>query len=70
MSAKYISSWTAFTDGIGNALSSGLESGEISETDVVWVGPGGDYVIASDPAELDEEYADYTDAGTVAEYRR
>jgi len=68
MNPKYISSWTAHTSGIRSELDSGLAAGEIKTSDIVWAGPSGDYVIASDPAELDEDYADYTDAGTVDEY--
>jgi hypothetical protein len=66
--SEYISSWERHTNGLTAKIRELLDAGHVSENDTVWVGPAGDAVVASDPAELDEEYAEYTDAGTVAEY--
>lgn len=66
--SSYISSWEIHTNGLASKIQEMLDRGEISENDIVWRGPGGDVVIANNPAELDEEYAEYTDEGTVDEY--
>lgn len=66
--ATYISDWAIYKNGIGSEVRAAFECGDCKESDVVWRGPSGDAVIASDPAELGEEYADYSDAGQVAEY--
>lgn len=64
----YISSWQIFTGSISQAVREASESGQVEGSDTVWVGPSGDAVIASDPAELGEEYAEYIDRGEVSEY--
>ena len=64
----YISSWQAFISNPRHEFDQALTQGTIQRNDIVWAGPSGDFVIASDPAELDEEYADYIDAGTVKDY--
>lgn len=64
----YISAWEIQKRHIGLILSDAVGEDKIQDTDIVWTGPSGDAVIASDPAELDEQYADYTDAGQVDEY--
>jgi len=64
----YISDWAIHCNTIGMEIKRAVERGDCKGTDVVWRGPSGDAVIASDPAELGEEYEEYTDAGTVEEY--
>ena len=65
---KYFSSWEIHTTGISTLIESALAAREIKESDIVWRGPSGDAIVASDPAELGEEYAEYTDAGQVDKY--
>ena len=62
----YISSWQAYTKSVTEILIDGIESGLISTDDIVWQGPSGDFVIGDEA--YDEEYADYTDTGTVEEW--
>jgi len=64
----YIGDWEIYQSNITEIVRAAFEHGECEPKDVVWRGPSGDAIIASDPAELDEEYAEYTDAGTVDEY--
>ena len=64
----YISAWDAHKDGMRNSLQAAVKRGEIDQNDIVWRGPSGDAVVTSDPASLNEEYADYTDSGQVSEY--
>ena len=65
---KYVSAWEAYTTPIGVTLEAALDAGEIEANDIVWRGPSGDYVVAATSADLDEEYAEYTDSGLVSEY--
>jgi len=67
MPMKYISAWEIFRHNFSQILHEALTAGLIEYNDVIWRGPSGDAVVASDPAALND-YADYTDAGTVAEY--
>ncbi len=60
--------WTVFQGKLDDAVLIALAAGTINKSDIMWRGPSGDYMIASDSAELDEEYADYIDAGMVDEY--
>lgn len=64
----YISAWRIHTNSLRTVVNEEATKGTVSKHDIVWVGPSGDAVIASTPADLDEEYADYTDAGQVSEY--
>ena len=64
----YISAWKIHTDGLVIVLRDAVEAGRVSENDIVWCGPSGDAVIASSPASLAEDYADYVDSGTIREY--
>lgn len=66
--AHYISAWTIHTSSLRRQLAEALEKGDIRADDIVWAGPSGDAVIAATPADLDEEYAEYTDDGLVSEY--
>jgi hypothetical protein len=66
----YINEWEIFKGNLSQILAAALKAGKADADDTVWRGPSGGAVIASDPADLDEEYAEYTDAGTVAEYIR
>ena len=45
-----------------------LARGKFITADIIWCGPSGDAIVASDPASLDEEYAEYVDSGQVEEY--
>jgi len=62
----YVSSWQAYTNSIGRILEDARDAGTIENNDIVWSGPSGDYVVGDEA--YDEEYADYSDSGTVAEY--
>ncbi len=64
----YISGWEIHTGSLGQSVAQAVELGKVELTDTVWVGPGGDAVIANTAADLDEEYADYSDGGLVEEY--
>lgn len=64
----YISDWAIHTKGIREILAEAVKSDKIQASDIVWRGPSGDAVVASDPASLDEQYGDYTDSGQVSEY--
>jgi len=65
---KYISAWTIHTGSLRSEIASALEQGEVAASDTVWRGPSGDAIIAATSADLDEEYAEYTDSGLVSEY--
>ena len=67
-SIMYVSAWQAHTGSIGSILENARNAGDINDSDTVWAGPSGDYVIAASPADLDEDYADYSDSGTVSEF--
>ena len=62
----YISAWTAYTENVTRILVDGIESGLISTNDIVWQGPGGDFVIGNEA--YSSSYAEYTDTGTVEEW--
>lgn len=62
----YVSAQTAYRDGISNTLEAALRVGLIKANDIVWSGPSGDYVVGDEA--YDEEYADYSDSGSVAEF--
>lgn len=64
----YISDWTIHTMGLRAVIEQQLAARNCTPDDIVWRGPSGDAVIASSPAALSEEYAEYTDAGQVSEY--
>lgn len=64
----YISAWGIHTGSLRSILAKAVEDGEINATDIVWRGPSGDAIVASDPASLEEEYAEYVDSGQVEEY--
>jgi len=66
--SKYISAWTIHTGSLRSEIASALEQGEVAASDIVWRGPSGDAIIAASPADLDEEYTEYTDSGMVSEY--
>ena len=62
----YISAQTAYRDGISSTLESALRTGLVEANDIVWAGPSGDYVVGDEA--YDEEYADYSDSGSVQEF--
>jgi len=62
----YISAHTAYRDGISSALKAALRTGIVDANDIVWAGPSGDYVVGDEA--YDEEYADYSDSGSVQEF--
>lgn len=62
----YVSAQTAYRNNIGNTLEAALRVGLVEARDTVWAGPSGDYVVGDEA--YDEEYADYSDSGTVAEF--
>ena len=64
----YINAWRIHTSSLRTIIAEELAKGNVSENDIVWAGPGGDAVVAATAADLDEEYAEYTDAGQVSEY--
>ncbi|MCB0047911.1 MAG: hypothetical protein KDD92_20990 [Caldilineaceae bacterium] len=64
----YISSWEAHVNPVSGMLKEAVDNGEIEANDVVWSGPSGDYVICGSPADLDEDYMEYSDSGLVAEW--
>jgi hypothetical protein len=66
--AHYISAWTIFTRSLRTEIAKALDQGAIKADDIVWGGPSGDAIIAATPADLDEEYIEYTDHGLVSEY--
>jgi hypothetical protein len=70
MNAKFIDSWTVYTGSISQIIAKAVESGEFDESDTVWRGADGSYIIG-DVMQLDSEELDadlYTDAGTAGEY--
>jgi hypothetical protein len=68
MTTHYISSWKIYTSSIGQAVQEAVKAEKVKPTDIVWTGPSGDAIISESAADLDEEYADYTDSGLVSEY--
>ena len=66
--AKYISAWEIHTGSLRNILAKAVSDGEIATDDIVWNGPAGDSVVAATAFEIEEEYAEYLDGGTVEEY--
>jgi len=71
MSPKFYSSWEVYTTGITNLIRS---DSSLSDDAEVWHGADGSYAVgdATDiyDADPDTDLDLYTDAGTVAEYRR
>ena len=68
MGPKFISAWQNFTNSIVGNIRAAIDAGEVQANDIVWCGPDGSTIIASDPATLSEEYGDYVDSGQVHEY--
>jgi len=66
--AHYISDWEIFTSSLRTKITEALKRGDIKADDIVWGGPSGDVIIAATPADLEEEYEEYTDQGLVSEY--
>lgn len=66
----YLSAWSISTKGLRNLLAEALENGLIDAADVVWFGPSGDAVVAASPADLAENYMEYTDQGQVEDHLR
>lgn len=66
--AHYISAWTIYTSSLRQEIAKALNQGDIKTDDIVWSGPSGDVIVAATAADLDEEYAEYTDSGLVSEY--
>lgn len=64
----YISAWEIHTRNLRNIIAKAVEARTIEESDIVWRGPSGDAVVAASPADLDEDYLDYVDSGSVEEY--
>ena len=62
----YITAQRAYRDGISKCLEIALAANVIATDDIVWAGPSGDYVVGDEA--YDEEYADYSDSGSVAEF--
>lgn len=64
----YISAWRIHTSNLHAIIAEEAAKGNVKKSDIVWMGPSGDAIITATPADLNEEYADYTDAGQVSEY--
>ena len=64
----YISSWEIHTGSLRKCVAQAVKDGKAATNDIVWTGPSGDAIVAATAAHLNEEYADYTDAGLVEEY--
>jgi hypothetical protein len=62
---NYLSAWQAQTEGVGAWLEGLKAEGMIEDSDTIWAGPSGDYVINPEDG---EDYADYSDSGTVGEW--
>lgn len=68
MTQKYFSAWTINTKGSDVAFQKALTDNQIDASWGVYRGPSGDVVVAENIAELDEEYAEYVECGTVEDY--
>ena len=64
--SRYISSWEIHTKSLTQRLQERLDAGKVAPNDTVWSGPGGDVIVCPNVPD-EEEYLDYTDAGTVGE---
>lgn len=64
----FFSAWQNFISSVSANVRAAVDSGDVQPNDIVWRGPDGSVIIASDPASLSEEYAEHVDSGRVREY--
>jgi len=66
----HLTAWAAHTGSVTKWLNELLESGDITPTDIVWMGDDGSYAVGSDWPTADDfdNDTEMTDKGTVAEW--